>query len=293
MTSFRLFSIIFTGLVALSFFDSVAQPQSASDIETMISPHQVKLNVHFLSADELRGRDTGTPEIDIAAAYIANWFQAYGVQPAYADSSYYQHVPFEQRSTPDEVTFSVGDSTYQKNRDLILMSSYIGELKGEIIYLNHATEEELAETDVDGKIIITNAGLPGQRSPQQFFTSSAQKNTRAADAGAIALIELYSSPAAPWPMLVNFLSSARLEIADDTESEPSIPQLWMNNPTDSRNNFLTESADIIASLTIEGEPNSAVYQPQRNRNCRRFGPGFKRRIHYAFCTLRSCWCEAG
>ena len=111
----------------------------------MISPHQVKLNVQFLSADELRGRDTGSPEIDIAAAYIAIWFQVHGVQPAYGDSSYSQHVPFEQRSLPDEITFSVGDSSYQNNRDLILMSSYIGELEGEIIYLKHATEEELAE----------------------------------------------------------------------------------------------------------------------------------------------------
>lgn len=257
MISFRLFSAIFIAIAALNVSNAVAQTQTLSDINSAVSAQQVKLNVHFLSSDELRGRDTGSPEIDIAAAYIANWFQAHGVQPAYSDSSYYQHVPFEQRSIPDEVTFSVSDSTYQKDTDLILMSSYIGELDGEIVYLNHATEEELAETDVEGKIILTNAGLPGQRSPQQFFTSSAQKNARATDAGAVALIELYSSPAAPWPMLVNFLSSARLEISDNSESEPTIPQLWMNNPTDSRNDFLMESAGKAASLTVAGEPNSS------------------------------------
>jgi len=256
MKPFQLFSVIFISLTAFCFTDVKAQSHSAETIGTAISQQQVKMNVHFLSSDELRGRDTGSPEINIAAAYIANWFQAHGVEHAYSDSSYYQHVPFEQRSIPGEVTFSVGDSTYQKDTDLILMSSFVGELDGEIVYLNHATEEELAETDVENKIILTNAGLPGQRSPQQFFTSSAQKNAWASEAGAAAIIELYSCPAAPWPMLVNFLSGARLEISDETESEPSVPQLWMNNPTDSRNDFLTGSAGKTASLTVAGEPNS-------------------------------------
>lgn len=256
ITQFRLSSLLFVSMLLLSFLDTAAQSTSTADITASISLQDVKLNVHFLSADELRGRDTGSPEIDIAAAYIANWFMAHGVQPAYGDSSYFQHVPFEQRSTPEEVTFSVGDSTYQKNSDLILMNSYIGELEGELVYLNHATEEELKGTNVNGKIIISNAGLPGQRSPQQFFTSSAQKNLWAAEASAAALIELYSSPAAPWPMLVNFLSRARLEISDSTNSEASIPQLWMNNPTDSRNDFLINSTGKTASLTIAGEPNN-------------------------------------
>ena len=256
MTSFRLFPAIFIAIAALNLSDAGAQAQTLPDIHSAVSTQQVKLNVHFLSSDELRGRDTGSPEIDIAAAYIANWFRAHGAEPAYRDSSYYQHVPFEQRSIPEEVTFSVGDSTYQKDTDLILMNSFIGELDGEVVYLNHATDEELAENDVEGKIILTNAGLPGQRSPQQFFTSSAQKNARAAEAGATAIIELYSSPAAPWPMLVNFLSRARLEISDSTNSETSIPQLWMSNPTDSRNDFLTGSSGKTTSLTIVGEPNS-------------------------------------
>lgn len=256
MKTFHLFSVIFTAFVAFCFADAKAQSKTAEMVKSTISPQEVKLNVHFLSSDELRGRDTGSPEIDIAAAYIANWFRAHGAEPAYSDSSYYQHVPFEQRSMPDEVTFTVGDSTYQKESDLILMNSYIGELEGEIVYLDYTTEEELSETDVDGKIILTQAGLPGQRSPQQFFTSSAQKNARATQAGASAIIELYSSPAAPWPMLVNFLSGARLEISDNTESEASIPQLWMNNPTDSRNDFLTDSGGKTASLTVVGEPNN-------------------------------------
>lgn len=256
MKPFQRLFVLFIVFAAFCFTDGKAQSQSAETIGAVISQQQVKMNVHFLSSDELRGRDTGSPEIDIAASFIANWFRAYGVEPAYSDSSYYQYVPFEQRSIPEEVAFSVGDSTYQKDTDLILMSSYIGELDGEIVYLNHATEEELAETDVEGKIILTNAGLPGQRSPQQFFTSAAKKNTWATDAGATAIIELYSSPAAPWPMLVNFLSGARLEISDETENEPSVPQLWMNNPTDSRNDFLTGSSGKTASLTVAGEPNS-------------------------------------
>jgi hypothetical protein len=254
MISFRFFPGIFIVIFWFFIVNSAVQAQSKYDIESAISPQQVKLNVQFLSSDELRGRDTGTPEIDIAAAYIASWLHAHGVQPAYGDSSFYQHIIFEQTPPPDEIVFTVGDSTYQKNSDLILMNSFTGKLKGEIIYLNHATQDEIDKADVQGKIILTNAGLPGQQSPQQFFTSSGQKNSRAAQAGAAAIIELYSSPSAPWPMLVNFLSRSRLQIAADTDDAPAIPQLWMNNPTVSRNNFLTSSAGKEASLSVTGEP---------------------------------------
>lgn len=73
---------------------SCSQAQSSGDqIQDEISQAELELNIHFLSSDELRGRSTGTPELDISASYIADWFQAYDISTAPGFESYYQ--PFD------------------------------------------------------------------------------------------------------------------------------------------------------------------------------------------------------
>ena len=54
-----------------------AQKTAATVTKSNIEGH-----IYFLASDELKGRETGSPEIDIAASYLANTMRRYGVQPA-------------------------------------------------------------------------------------------------------------------------------------------------------------------------------------------------------------------
>jgi hypothetical protein len=63
----------------------VAATLSAADIP----PQSYLEHVKYLASDSLRGRATGSPELDKAAAYIAAQFQAAGLEPA-AGRSYQQ-----------------------------------------------------------------------------------------------------------------------------------------------------------------------------------------------------------
>src|SRR5712691_7175590 len=47
-----------------------------------ISPQAYLEHVKYLASPELKGRATGSPELEKAAAYIASQFQSFGLKPA-------------------------------------------------------------------------------------------------------------------------------------------------------------------------------------------------------------------
>jgi hypothetical protein len=67
---------------------AVAQAVPADIESTALMRH-----IRFLSSDDMKGRANGTPELERAAEYIAEQFQAAGLQPGGRDTSYFQ--PFE------------------------------------------------------------------------------------------------------------------------------------------------------------------------------------------------------
>jgi len=93
-----IYTFMFAFLSPWIFSCSQAQ-NSVNQIETRVSQDDLELNVHFLSSDELRGRATGTPEIDISAKYIADWFKAYDVSTAPGYDSYFQEFDVTMRDS--------------------------------------------------------------------------------------------------------------------------------------------------------------------------------------------------
>ncbi|MDH5415071.1 MAG: aminopeptidase, partial [Flavobacteriaceae bacterium] len=61
-------------LTIVSFLSIALISNAQTEIEnvnTTVSKNEIKSQIYFLASDELRGRETGSPEIDIAAAYLA------------------------------------------------------------------------------------------------------------------------------------------------------------------------------------------------------------------------------
>jgi hypothetical protein len=252
-------TLVFT----LTLFISAGAAASNGDpdrITQLIPQSQVEFNIYFLAADEFLGRDTGTNELDIAARYIATWFQTNSVKKAPGHDSYFQNVPFRRFLPPQEAEFASGDSTHTLNRDFVAMNSVRGEFEGEIIFLDYATREELAEEDVEGKIVVAAAGLPGQTSPQQLFNSSQQKIEWAAEVGAAALVELFSNPQFPWQFLVNFLGGERIAVLDNESGEEvTIPHLWLNSVRHDLKPHFNAVSGSTASLSVLGPDAETFY----------------------------------
>jgi hypothetical protein len=66
---------------------------SAAALAPDFEPDRLLAHIRFLSSDEMKGRDNGSPELERAADYIAAQFKEAGLQPAGDDGSWFQ--PFE------------------------------------------------------------------------------------------------------------------------------------------------------------------------------------------------------
>lgn len=69
---------------------------AASVAETAITPASVADQIGFLASDEMRGRDTPSPELERAASYLAEQFQALGLEPAGDPGDFLQWWPFRR-----------------------------------------------------------------------------------------------------------------------------------------------------------------------------------------------------
>jgi hypothetical protein len=82
-----------------------AAPVSPAEVAAArITPEAVFSDVAYLASDEMRGRDTPSPELERAAGFIADHFQEAGLEPAGDEGSYLQWWPFTRLAMDPGVT---------------------------------------------------------------------------------------------------------------------------------------------------------------------------------------------
>ena len=183
--------------------------------------------MHFLASDFLAGRRTGSPGNEIAAEYIAAQLRGFGYEPInQADSSYFQTVPLRRVRAPESSTVRIGDTDYSGDTGLLVLRGPDADQQAEVIFANFGWVDEESghndyETlDVEGKIVVTRAGLPDDQGQQAVFRGIQEKAEMAAAAGAVGLFEIYSLPF-PWNAFRNYLGGERLSIS--TGESATIP----------------------------------------------------------------------
>lgn len=63
-----------------------------------ITASDMRARIGFLASDALRGRDTPSPGLEAAAAYIVSEFQRLGLEPRGDNGTYYQRYPYTLRT---------------------------------------------------------------------------------------------------------------------------------------------------------------------------------------------------
>lgn len=243
-------------ICSLFFFSAMAHAQTAS-VTSDISKSEVEAHIRFLAADEMQGRDTGTPELKIAARYIAAQMQSFGVQTVEGAEGYFQPVPLNKQVPPQQANLDYDDQSLQLAEDILVIQGNNGELSGETIFLDFGTETDFEGKDISGKIVVTKAGLPGETSPRTFLTAGVGKTERVKAGGGLALIELYKSTQIPWALLVRYLNSERLTLGEGGEQDNSFPHLWVN---DAQNTHLEAFQDNTpeVEINIAGKGGGAI-----------------------------------
>ena len=214
---------------------------------------RVEADVRYLAADELAGRATGSPGIELAAQYLEARFRESGLRPLPGSTGYRHPVPLELTEPPRELSIKIGGQEVGRDRALLL---HAGAAQGftRLVYLEHGTADEFAEAGpLDGAIVVTNVGTPETRGPQEGFGAVEAKRGLAAAAGARALVELYRSPLAKWSQVAAALGGTGVRIAEPP-SGGDLPVIWVDDADGALLEAAREAAGTAARLTVVPTP---------------------------------------
>lgn len=233
-----------------------AQKKVVAQITDLINAREAEAHLGFLAADEMRGRDTGSPEIDIAANYLVAQFKRMGLKPA-GGSTYFQDVQLEKIVPPTTAEFSLGNEAFKLKDDLLLMSGSAASLEGEVVFIGYGTPADFSKQDVKGKIVVTLAGTSATTNPvQALLTDAPEKNKIANQHAVLALVEVMALPGVPWPALVNFLSADRMVTKKDNGS--GLPHFWMRNSESAALNTLLQEKRSTGKIKLEATSNQVI-----------------------------------
>lgn len=200
--------------------------------ERSVNQGIIKSHIGFLASDELKGRDTPSEGLKIAAKYIESRFVEYGVNRAPGMESYFQMVPMKKVSPAKSGTIKVEDSEFKLNEDFVLLDGSNSIAEQPFFYAAYGMPDDLKKEEVEGKVVFTLCGDGKSQSPQEWFTLSGEKRKKVQELGGLALVELYSSTQLPWNFLVRYLNREQVVLDEGGEDESSMAHIWLNRSAD-------------------------------------------------------------
>jgi len=210
-------------------FQASAQAQQGPWSEGLewISGEELYHHLAVLAHDSMRGRDTPSPELQKAAAYIASEFRRSGLLPP-RDSSYFQHfsVCWTHLGEPNRLSFQFDHGQWEcaLKEDFVPLSiSSSGVVEGELVFVGYGITapeygyDDYQGLDVRGKVVLAFTHEPRERDSTDVFlgpqptdhSKPLEKMLNAIDHGAIGLIlandplhHVARRPPNVWPSLM-------------------------------------------------------------------------------------------
>ena len=175
LINFLLLSCILTA----SVIAQISVPQQGLDA---ISPDTMYSHVAYLSTDEMRGRNTPSPELDLCAEYIANYFKNCGLSPASQTHGFFQEVPLLKTRLDgvENQQFILNKNkektVYQIKKDFVPVNLTANRtvtapvvFAGYGITAHEYNYDDYASIDVQGKIVMVFSHEPQEDDSTSLF----------------------------------------------------------------------------------------------------------------------------
>lgn len=222
-------------------------------VNQTVDQNLIKGQIHFLCLDALKGRDTGSPGLEIAADFIESQIKQFGVKHAPGMNSYRQAVPFTRTSSASSAVVSIDGKTLAHPDDFFIIDSDNVFIESkELVFIGFGLEEDYKDVDVNGKIVVANAGDGQSSDPQSWYYLSREKNKIAAQAGAAAILELYINPKAPYNFVKRFLASAESMTLGHHEVDQQVLTHLMFDASKEKTVQSLKSGAASISINIDG-----------------------------------------
>jgi hypothetical protein len=191
------------GLLAALFLSAVAFAATAT-----VDPKLYLDDIKFLASPELRGRVTGSAELEKAAAFIERDYRQFGIKPVPGSAGYLQPL----QVTTDAALGKANHFKFSENgrsttlhfpNDFVPFNfSQTGKLTGPVVFAGYGITapeyhyDDYANLDVKGKIVVVLRHEPQESDPNSVFegktyTQHAQFAAKATNAklhGAVGVI---------------------------------------------------------------------------------------------------------
>ncbi len=142
---------------------SISAPATVAgqqDALASITAEELRTHLTFIASDEMMGRDTPSPQLKLAARYLATMVESYGWKPIMPDGSFLQTIALETVSPSTSGTqLTAGGKTFRFPDDFGGRLSE-GTTTGEMVFLGLGLEQpdsgwdDYAGIDVSGKIVV-------------------------------------------------------------------------------------------------------------------------------------------
>lgn len=244
-------------ILMVASLESPAQKKLIQQVQTSVTARESEAHLKFLASDEMRGRDTGSPEIDIAANYISTQLYIFGAKPVPGHAGFFQEVKLKKLKPAKNISLTIGSDNFKMGEDLAYMNGGSVSLERDLVFVGYGSSEDFEKADVKGKIAVALAGGNATTNAvQALLTDAPSKGVLAAAHGASALIEIMMLPGLPWQSIVNFLSAERM-LTEKNVQEP-IPHIWMKKSEAPALASLMEKRTGTGKLIIEAAPQENI-----------------------------------
>jgi len=136
---------------------------------------ELRADLFAFAADSFRGRETGTPDADRAAAWIARRLTALGVEPA-GDSGYFHRVPMRRSTLKADsivVTTPNGKRDWRLGQDFLMLTA-LGpgaplpklSVDADVVFASYGIvdaalgRDDYKGLDVKGKVVVIAGAVP-------------------------------------------------------------------------------------------------------------------------------------
>lgn len=241
--------IILLGFFMTMGISGLAQRKEVRIANEVITPGLMRENLDYLASDSLMGRDTPSPGLDSAGAYIVRQFKLAGLKPL--NGNFYQELAYCYIDINPGNLLSV--STSGQKQDFKIKGDFIpyditgeGTVEAPVVFAGYGITapeygyNDYKDIDVKGKIVLILRQEPGQTDStiKEFkgkestrYSNLLEKMKMAKDHGAIGML-VVSGPlnytslkprGFPWPCLSRILPKDALPLVSCKDISERIP----------------------------------------------------------------------
>jgi len=173
--AFSLFAVVLA--VLLPVFEPVYSQNLDSSWTSGLSAPQYFKHVEFLASDELKGRGNGTPELQRASEYIANYFNTLGLKPAGDKGTFFQSFQITTgTSYGPRNALTIDKRKLAMDADFEPLSiSLPAQIDGPIVFAGYGITapdlqwDDYSGLDVKGKVVLVLRHEPQEMDPNSRF----------------------------------------------------------------------------------------------------------------------------